>query len=254
MNYTAIQETLLSKFEEKRAINPRYSYRAFAEKLRISSGALSGIITGKRKISKKMALRLASELDLTNEEKIFFLTPFSDRLHPNNQVQDKTTDLEDFAKNYKVISSWPYLAILTLTQLDDFKSDPEWMAKKLGIKLKKLQAMLELLIELEFLHLDNGSLKRTTKPYKTTDDLKNIVIRNLQQQNLELAAKKLKEVSVEKRDYVAMTMAMDKNKIPYAKRRIRQFLHELTEELESGEKNEIYKLGIQLFPITNLED
>ena len=58
-------------------------------------------------------------------------------------------------------------------------------------------------------------------------------------------------VPVESRDITSMTMAIDKNKIPEAKRKIKQFRRNLCQFLESGEKNEVYNLNVQLIPLTD---
>jgi hypothetical protein len=47
-----------------------------------------------------------------------------------------------------------------------------------------------------------------------------------------------------------MTMAIDPKKLPQAKERIRDFRRGLSEFLESGNRSEVYRINIQLMPVT----
>ena len=58
-----IPKLLRMKFGEIKAKNPAYSQRAFARRLGLSSGSLSGILSGKRAVSEKKALALAKRLN-----------------------------------------------------------------------------------------------------------------------------------------------------------------------------------------------
>lgn len=68
-------EFLITTFNERKEKNPRYSLRAFARSLGVSSGQLSEILSGKRPLSHKLARRISIALALTTEEsqKLIFL-------------------------------------------------------------------------------------------------------------------------------------------------------------------------------------
>lgn len=59
---------LTTIFNERKEKNPRYSLRAFARSLGVSSGQLSEILSGKRPLSHKLARRISIALALTEEE------------------------------------------------------------------------------------------------------------------------------------------------------------------------------------------
>jgi len=59
---------LTTIFNERKEKNPRYSLRAFARSLGVSSGQLSEILSGKRPLSHKLARRISIALALTDEE------------------------------------------------------------------------------------------------------------------------------------------------------------------------------------------
>ena len=49
----------------------------------------------------------------------------------------------------------------------------------------------------------------------------------------------------------ATTMAIDISKLPLAKKMIREFQDKLCAYLETGVKKDVYKLCIQIFPLTS---
>ena len=57
-----IQSILIREFTEAQAKNPAFSQRAFAKRVGLSSGAMSSLLNGKRRISKKIAIRLVEKL------------------------------------------------------------------------------------------------------------------------------------------------------------------------------------------------
>lgn len=59
---------LIFIFNERKEKNPRYSLRAFARSLGVSSGQLSEILSGKRPLSHKLARRISIALALTEVE------------------------------------------------------------------------------------------------------------------------------------------------------------------------------------------
>ena len=64
---------------------------------------------------------------------------------------------------------------------------------------------------------------------------------------------KLKEIGVELRDFSAMTIALDLEKLPEAKTIIREFRQKMGTLLRNGNKTEVYQLAIQLYPLSNIK-
>jgi len=99
-------EYLIFTFNERKEKNPRYSLRAFARSLGVSSGQLSEILSGKRPLSHKLARRIAIALALTEEEtqKLIFLvsqqSQFLEMAGPNaRQLSEEEIALMAIAQN-----------------------------------------------------------------------------------------------------------------------------------------------------------
>jgi len=246
-----VQQTLHARFSALKLKNPAYSTRAFAKKLGLDPGALSGILNGKRRISHKLAERLAEKLCLDPQERTEFFGHFPERLPRKKEAAQAKEYLQLSADQFRVISDWQHFAILSLLATKDFKSDPAWIAKRFGTNEKIINETLDRLIRTELIGKDEKNQFVLKHPkVRTTDDIKNISLQAAHAKYLELAKNSLEQDDVNERDFTFMTMAIDKTKLPLAKEKIRKFQDELAELLECDSKTEVYTINIQLFPLT----
>ena len=72
-------------------------------------------------------------------------------------------------------------------------------------------------------------------------------------QFLEKAVVSLEEDPIEERSITSMTMAIDPEKLPAAKKMIREFNQTLCQFLENGKRKRVYNLGVALYPIQKKE-
>lgn len=247
----AFQRKLYEKWLEIRSKNPAYSLRAFASKLDLNSGTLSSILNGKRKISKKTALRILDRLNLAPDERAEYLAVFS---REDVSQEPKVTYLQISSDQFRVISEWFHFALLSLLLTDDFKPNVAWIARRLGVSVREVRSAIQRLVRLGLLVQNkNGSFSRGSPRYETTDDLANISVRKSHFETLELARKALEQVPIEFRDFTTVTMAVDPSKISEAKKRIRAFQDSLSDLMESGKRTEVYRLSMELFPLTKMK-
>ena len=61
-------QLLHAELSRRKSMNPRYSLRAFATRLRVDPGALSRILSGKQAISQQILVRMVQGLKLIPEE------------------------------------------------------------------------------------------------------------------------------------------------------------------------------------------
>ena len=155
---------------------------------------------------------------------------------------------------YESISQWYHFAILSLTELKDYKHCSEWIAKRLNITKNTAKDAIERLERLGFLVWENHTIKVSSPQYHTTDEINSYALRAAHKNNLELAKKSLQNDDISHRDFCSMTMAIDIKKIPQAKKMIRDFRNKLCSYLESEEQNEVFKICFQLFPLTKINN
>src|ERR1700722_8681225 len=63
-----LRKKMMENLVEIQTKNPSYTLRAYAKKLRMSHSALSEILRGKRRVSKKLAERIVDRLNLDPKE------------------------------------------------------------------------------------------------------------------------------------------------------------------------------------------
>lgn len=257
----AIQAKIRSHFAQLQRKNPAFSLRAFALKLDISPSALSEIMAGKRKISKKMAVKLLDRMYLDPKETEEIKLLFDSKANGQIEESDSKLILQKYKKNinylklssdqFSVISEWQHFALLSLMETTDFQSDVEWMAQRLSISVADTQKTLQRLIDLNLVTKKYTRYTPTNESLSTSDDVADQAVRKSHYEDLKLAEKVLDRSPVELRDFTAVTVAVDKTKISEAKQMIREFQDRLTQFLEDGQKNEVYKLTFYMYPLSN---
>jgi uncharacterized protein (TIGR02147 family) len=243
--------------------NPRYSLRAFARALSLSDGALSEILSGKRTPALRTAERIIGALALAPEDRQQFLSSLADkqrsrglkRLNPAFRTMQVATKPDELALDlFRVMSEWYHIAILELTFVPDFDPSPEWLAKNLEISAIEAKLALDRLISLGLLEERDGRIVKTNKTVTTADKhVTTPALRNLQKQLLEKSMQSLENDPIETRNHSAMTMAIDPSLVPVAKQMIETFTQTLRIFLESGQQEQVYNLGIGLYPVQKKE-
>lgn len=237
---------LLKKYEEARLRNPRWSLRAFANKVGISSGSLSEIFQGKRVLSSQLKRKISVHLQLSPSEEVdFFEEELPDRLKTHRLEYMKLTN-----DHFHMISDWWHYAILNLVNTHGFKPSVSWIAHRLGLEESTVEEAWERLFRLGQLKKENKKVVRAYARLETSDNVINLSVQKSHLQDLELKEKSLLNFSPDVRDHTSMTLTLNNNSIPKAKELIRIFQDRFSEEIESTPGEEVYKLSIALFPLT----
>lgn len=254
--YASYDHWLEAELMKRCQKNPRYSLRAFAKTLNLSPAFISRILSGKRTLTLPSSEKIADALAFSPEERKHFfdlvLKNHREKTFPKSaNSQSKTEKFEVLSLDaFSAISQWVHYAITELTFLKNFKNDPRWIAKMLGIGVMEAKAAIERLKRLGILIEQKGKLIKTTKSLTTTYDIPSAAIQRFHKQILEKAIESLEDHPVTERDMSSITMAIDESKIPLAKKKIKHFRRNLCTFLESGKQTRVYTLAIQLFPIS----
>lgn len=253
----AIQNLLRSHLLAAQSKNPKFSLRSYSRKVGIHAGALSSIINGKRNVSKSLAEKITRKLLIDPQHRNEILSLFPDKRKYRNTVEMKeesgTSYLEIEASTFKLMAEWEHFAVLSLIKTHDFKKDPAWIGERLGISKFRANEVIDRLVELGFLkETVDGELVRVHANIRSSDDTVNLSVRKSHEENLELARESLSRDHILSRDFTTLTMAVDPAKMTVAKEMIRKFQDDLSEVMETGDITEVYRLSIQLFPLTKI--
>lgn len=257
-NQELLTKILIREFTDSLARNPSYSQRAFAKRLGLSSGAMSSLMGGKRKVSKKLAERITENLALNPVEKEEVLKAFSksvasqekDSLQPIERTkEEKRLALEQF----EILANPLHFNLLSLLEIEGHRSSKIKMAEKLGVAEIDLENALRRLTGLGLVKKKGRNFVPTEAELASPDEVTSSGIKRHHMESMEEAKRSLLEDPLEFRDFTSQTLAINKSKLKEAKALIRNFGEQLAKLLDEGEKEEVYKINIHLFPVTRLE-
>lgn len=247
----AFRTVMVGQFQAARLRNPNFSLRAFSKRVGLSSSAVSEIFSGKRRVSRKLAERVLMTLQQEPEVIQQVMSAFDkvEKSKPGTELYYKTLAIETYA----VISEWHHYAILNLTETSDFVSEAGWIANRLGLQTSVVEGAVNRLVALGLLKWEQGRLSRTEKRLSSTDDVASIAVKKAHKSDFQMITEVIDRVDVANRDFTSMTFPVNLSRLPQAKKIVRRFLDEIADCLETGEKTEVFKLNVALYPLTQIE-
>ncbi len=236
---------LKTKLEEAKLRNPNWSLRAFAQKVGISSGALSEILAGKRPLSLKARKRMIERLQLSPREQLELLEDVSIVRKSNGDHHQLGTDA------FHLISDWWHFAILNLVKTVGFKPETAWIATRLGIPQTVAKEAWLRLFRLGYLQkTSKGKVVRKISKFKTSEDVLDLSLRRSHMEDTKLVAKALLDVPIEEREVNSVTLAIPSKEMARAKDLIRKFQDDFCDLIEGEPSDDVYRLTIAFFPLT----
>lgn len=244
------REILRVEFESRKARNQYYSLRAFAKSIGIGSGALSEILSGKRNLGLNKATSIAENLNLDESERKEFLTAVKSPQTKNvseSENENRQLTLEVF----ELVSSPTCMAILAAADLESFRIDPEWIAKKLSFKRDEVLHALELMKKVGLIETINGEEKICGELVISPDGIPSRAIKNYHHRMLDQASLAMEEQPVEIRDISGVSFAMDSQDVKKLKKDIANFRNRMIKKYSSGKKDQVYHIELALFALSS---
>lgn len=236
---------LLQELSQRSKKNPAYSLRSFARSLRVNSGALSAIINKKRPLTVRTARKILDGLDLNSKTRTRLLQSLisEEARTPRDDCHILSEDL------LRMVQNWEYFAILSMLEMDSVDTSARGIAQRFSISPATALETVESLKRLGLVKVISGKLRPTYKNLSTKPDVPSHALRHAHRQHLQKASQALDEQKIDERDFSGITMAIAKKKLPIAKQLIAQFRRDLCALLETGDRDEVYRLNIQLFSL-----
>jgi transcriptional regulator with XRE-family HTH domain len=239
--------SLLSEtLAERKRKNPAYSLRALARDLGMGHPHLSLVMSGKRQLSPTAVGKIARALNLDVAARSALLEgALSARPKRAAAWAEKAHAVS--RDRFRAIAEWHHLALLDLTLLADFRPDPAWMAKRLGIRVSEVRAAARRLERLGLLELPSWKKIHPTLSVPNGPPAK--AVREFHLQMIEKAKKSLREPP-EHRSVTGTTIPANPQRLEEANRRIARFRRKLMHFLSEGPRTELFQLNVQLFSLT----
>ena len=255
-----------SSFDERVAKNPSYSLRAFSRDLGLAPSQISQLLSGGHGLSPKLATKIAEALQLEAAEENY-LQDLVSMLHARSFSQREASkgrvlaacrglrreiDLDTFLN----ISDWCHLALRELCALPEFREDPDWMARRLGLESQTARDAWARLVRLGLVVRSKDGGWEPQDSVTTPSDQQHAAGKIFHTQMLEKAQTALHEQELLARDFSALVLAFSSEQMPEAKKMIRDFRRGFEPLLKEGRRSpadSVYGLTIQLFRLDSRE-
>lgn len=261
------RDMLMAQFDARCRRNPKYSRRAFARDLGLSPSQLSEVLHGDRGLSPGKAATIVQRLQLPQDDSEIFCdmvesehardgarramaqSRLASRM-ARRSFHDMTLD------SFVLIAEWYHLAILELLKVKGFRSETSWIARTLGVGGEAIEGAIRRLTRLGLVHSDAGRLHTPAEKEKTStpDDVPSQAVRSFHAQILQKALAAIKTQPVDEREFGTLLLAIKKERLPEAKRLMREFQCRFSELMQdAGERDEVYALSTQFFRLSSVE-
>lgn len=247
-----IADWLRENYLKRRAVNRAYSMRSFARDLGVGSGRLSEYMSRKRRASAPTLCSLVDRLEPNRTKAQKILRAAADATS-SSRDKEKLAEYRLSEDQFALISEGIHYAILSLVTTDDFDPSPKVIAAKLKSNAVTVATAWDRLVRLGFLSFNDEKWCCSYPRLSTSEDIKSTALRRAHREILAMAEKSLDQVSLDLREITSITMAIDPQKIPEAKKMIREFRDKLSLLLEGKRREEVYELVIALFPHASLQ-
>lgn len=239
-------EQLGREYRTRRERNPAYSLRSYGRDLEVNSGRLSQYFSGRRPVTRKSALRIMGHLGLSPTEQARWLGV---AIEPSRAAEPHLLEQRAF----ELISEPIHFTILSLVDTRGFKNNPQWIARRIRSSVPEVAQSLALLKDLGLLEERKSGLALTHKEgVRSSDGVRNAALRRAHEKQLRQAIESLESIPLNLRDVTSITMTADLRRLNEAKVLIQDFRRKLCKLLEGSDATEVYRLQVQLIPLTEI--
>jgi uncharacterized protein (TIGR02147 family) len=240
-------EHMKRTFAERCKKNSSYSLRAFSRSLGMDSSTVSAILKGKRPLTIKTARKIVEGLNITNPveaQALIFSTFAADDLEAGPGYTEMAME------SAEAISSWQHFAILALLEIKDFKAQERAISERLNIPFGIVSECLNRLEKLGLITKHNDTWQLTGKNMATPSQIPSAALREGHRQFIMKSLSSLENDAIDVRDISGITMAVSKSRLAEAKAMIQDFRRRLSTYMEDGPRDAVYRLNVQLFPLS----
>jgi uncharacterized protein (TIGR02147 family) len=246
-----LRELILEEFLARKEKNERYSLRAFARDLGVSPSLLSQTWTGKRNLSPATAKKIRTRLNLPPHRAALFETfvaRFGDAAEP---IDVSASEMPVFVTEdiFQAMRQWYHIAILSLTEMPEFRQEPKWIAAKLKITSIEAELALERLVRLGLLmRTDDGVTK--SHPSFRVEDVPSEAKRQFHKQMCAKQTAAVEALPASARHNTGVMIAASDEALEKARTALDRFCYQMRTELKAhGTPTRVMYLNVGLFPV-----
>lgn len=247
-------------FLELNRRNPKFSLRAFAQKLGITPSGLSQIFSGKKRVSYERAHEFASRLHLSDADSEYFLLlvqadstkkpalksqllerigdRFPERLPQHNLSLDQ----------FKLISEWYGIALLEIVSTFGRRWDAGRIADYLGIHKTEAESMLARLERLELIEVTPKGYRRVAERLHVSSNVPSDTIRAFYKNTLPKVQESIETQTPDEKIIGAEIFAFDPGQMDKAREITREYFQKMIQLASQGKnRTEVYQAFVNFY-------
>lgn len=248
--------------------NTKYSGRAFARDMGISSSFCNQLLRGTAKLSMEKALLIIKNLNLPPEKaELFELVVQLSNATSENEIKtiqialkeemQKELNVEMITEaQFRAISKWYVGAVFALVVMKNGEIDGRLIAETFNVSKEDADELLADLVTVGFLKIEHSRYVKSSPWYKIADTPSHY-IQKYHLSHLENAKKSLLEHPVNMRDVSGNTICFDSSKLSEIKEIIKEFRDKISKyeiEIPPEKIDSIYHLGVQFCRLDSLKE
>ncbi len=228
---------LLAEIQKKR---PSFSVRQLAQAFQVDYSSFTRILSGKRKLTDKLANQLEARL-----------ITITDEIGLPQDIQARELTQQE----HRTLARWVSPAIQELCHTVNFNSTAEEISKRLGLDIKDVESVLSTLIDIGFLiRTQDGKLLDSvpawySDTFKDDPESKNANLEDLKDLNRRAESSYMNEQD-DLKSFSSIIIATDPVLIPKAQELIARFRKDLLALFRSKEPKVVFVSKIELFPLS----
>lgn len=258
---------LYTLYKSLKAKNGGYTYKRFASDIGIGDQReLKDVILGTGDLTYGKAKIIAEKIGLPEQEMAYLAKLI---MYSNTKDSPKSTDhLADLIKiklsiahdpvskeQDSYFAHWFIPVIGEMANLEGFQPDPEWISQHLLPKIprEQVEKCLKVLERVGILKQDPITKKyeRSERDLSTSEDADGKNIARFHREMIDLGKRAIQEVAPNKREISSLLVSVSEATFHKIKTLIHSFENQvLNEEGDSKERDQLYQLNIQFFPVS----
>ncbi len=257
LEHSAILEREFQKIKSK---NPKCNEKQFAKFLGIKFDSYKGFVEGKIGLTRSEISQVIFKLRLGKSDAIKFHKSSSQLLKRNKNKglarKQVTLIVSEESAAHDLVKEWEYFAVLALAKAKDFNPKSSWISKRLNIEVSRAEEVVLNLIRLGIIDVCTKTgdwIAHQDYIWAKQDGKYSTALKEGHFNFLDQAKSKIESVPKEDRNFNFFTFSMSSKNIPMAKLLMEDFRKKFVSLLEDGEGDEVFQIGLQFFPLTELK-
>lgn len=257
-------------FAHQKTIRKAFSHRAFVRRTgQRSPSLLSDVIAGRRNLTPAGLEGFLKAMKLTGPEARFFTALVA--LDQAETPDEKNVAWADVAATlrfrssrrlegdgFRYLSTWYVPVVRELANRKDFRDDPTWIAAQIRPRITPKQAgeALELLIEMDLLRREDGTVVIGGGSVVTPHEVASLAVRNYHNGMLDRAKDAITDFPASERHFLAVTVSVPEPLIPILKERLNAVQERVLDECSRSELSggRVMQFNFNFFPLSTSEE